>query len=65
MSSGGSFLFVVGVLVVYFLVLGILLQTFLQPYITGRKLDMMMSAYVLRPILFGWYGFSCFPSCSS
>ena len=62
-SSSGGFLFVVGVLVVYFLVLDILPQTFLQPYITGRKLDMMvmMFAYILGPILFGWYGFFLMP----
>lgn len=62
-SSGGGLLFVVGVLVGYFLVLDILPQTFLQPYITGRKLDMilMMFAYILGPILFGWYGFFLLP----
>lgn len=62
-SSGGGLLFVIGVLVGYFLVLDILPQTFLQPYITGRKLDMMvmMFAYILGPILFGWYGFFLLP----
>ena len=55
--------FVAAVLVAYFLVLDILPQTFLQPYITGRKLDMvvMMFAYLLGPVLFGWYGFFLLP----
>src|SRR5699024_2000328 len=50
-------------LVVYFLVLDILPQTFLQPYITGRRLDMilLMFAYILGPTLFGWYGFFLLP----
>ncbi len=55
--------FVGGTLLVYFLLLDILPQTFLQPYITGRQLDMvvMMFAYLLGPILFGWYGFFLLP----
>ena len=62
-QSGSGLLFVLGALVGYFLVLDILPQTFLQPYITGRKLDMlvMMFAYILGPILFGWYGFFLLP----
>jgi predicted PurR-regulated permease PerM len=62
-AESGALLFVGGVLVVYFLVLDILPQTFLQPYITGRQLDMilMMFAYILGPILFGWYGFFLLP----
>ena len=63
-DSGGNHLaFVGGVLVVYFLLLDTLPQTFLQPYITGRQLDMvmMMFAYLLGPILFGWYGFFLLP----
>ncbi|WP_227380759.1 AI-2E family transporter [Haladaptatus halobius] len=62
-SNGNHFAFVGGVLVVYFLVLDTLPQTFLQPYITGRQLDMvmMMFAYLLGPILFGWYGFFLLP----
>ena len=61
--SGGSFLFVGGALVAYFLILDILPQTFLQPYITGRQLDMLvlMFGYILGPILFGWYGFFLLP----
>ncbi|GAA0254133.1 AI-2E family transporter [Haladaptatus pallidirubidus] len=62
-SNGDHFAFVGGVLVVYFLLLDTLPQTFLQPYITGRQLDMvmMMFAYLLGPILFGWYGFFLLP----
>ncbi|WP_266075570.1 AI-2E family transporter [Haladaptatus caseinilyticus] len=64
MNSGGNHLgFVGAVLVVYFLVLDILPQTFVQPYMTGRQLDMivMMFAYLLGPVLFGWYGFFLLP----
>ncbi|WP_231186663.1 AI-2E family transporter [Haladaptatus sp. DYF46] len=64
MNAGGNhFVFVGGVLVAYFLLLDTLPQTFLQPYITGRQLDMvmMMFAYLLGPILFGWYGFFLLP----
>ena len=62
-SGNGSFLFVGGVLVVYFLVLDILPQSVLQPYISGRKLNpiLLLFAYILGPILFGWYGFFLMP----
>ena len=62
-SNENHLVFVGGVLVVYFLLLDTLPQTFLQPYITGRQLDMvmMMFAYLLGPILFGWYGFFLLP----
>jgi predicted PurR-regulated permease PerM len=62
-ANGDHLVFVGGVLVVYFLLLDTLPQTFLQPYITGRQLDMvmMMFAYLLGPILFGWYGFFLLP----
>ena len=61
--DGSQFVFVGGALVVYFLVLDLLPQTFLQPYITGRRLDVivMMFAYLLGPVLFGWYGFFLLP----
>jgi predicted PurR-regulated permease PerM len=60
---GNQLVFVGGALITYFLVLDILPQTFLQPYITGRQLEMilMMFAYLLGPILFGWYGFFLMP----
>jgi predicted PurR-regulated permease PerM len=63
-QGGGTGLpFVGGVLVVYFLVLDILPQSFIQPYITGRDFDMLvlLFAYILGPILFGWYGFFFLP----
>jgi len=62
-SGGGQFGFVAAALVAYFLVLDILPQTFLQPYITGRQLDVvvLMFAYLLGPVLFGWYGFFLLP----
>lgn len=63
-SGGGANLaFVAGVLVAYLLVLDILPQAIIQPYITGRQLDMLvlMFAYILGPILFGWYGFFLLP----
>jgi predicted PurR-regulated permease PerM len=49
--------------VAYFLALDFLPQTFLQPYISGRDLDgiMLMFAYLLGPVLFGWYGFFLMP----
>ena len=66
-GNNGTIAFVVGTLVVYFLVLDILPQTFIQPYITGRQLDMLvlMFAYILGPVLWGWYGSSSSRSCSS
>lgn len=63
-TTGGDQLpFVGGALVVYALTLDILPQTFLQPYLSGRELDMMllMFAYLLGPVLFGWYGFFLLP----
>ncbi|WP_121823528.1 AI-2E family transporter [Halostella salina] len=62
-GDGASLAFVGGVLVAYFLVLDILPQTFLQPYITGRKIDttMLLFGYLLGPVLFGWYGFFLLP----
>jgi predicted PurR-regulated permease PerM len=62
-SGDGQFLFVAGVLVTYFLVLDILPQSVLQPYISGRQLNpmLLLFAYILGPILFGWYGFFLMP----
>ena len=62
-TSSVALAFVGGVLVAYFLLLDILPQTFLQPYITGHQLDMvmLMFGYLLGPILFGWYGFFFLP----
>ena len=52
-----------GVAVGYFLLLDFLPQTSPHPYISGRQLDAMllMFAYLLGPILFGWYGFFLLP----
>ena len=64
MESGGRGLaFVAAALVVYFLVLDILPQTFLQPYVTGQQLNtiVLLFAYILGPILFGWYGLFLMP----
>ena len=62
-NGGVALAFVGGALVFYFLVLDILPQTFLQPYITGQQLDMvlLMFGYLLGPVLFGWYGFFFLP----
>lgn len=62
-QGGGRFVFVGGVLVVYFLVLDILPQSIVQPYISGRQINTMilLFAYILGPILFGWYGFFLLP----
>ncbi|RBI62057.1 AI-2E family transporter [halophilic archaeon] len=62
-QGGLSLVFPAGLLVVCFLFLDILPQTFLQPYISGRQIHtgMMMFAYLLGPMLFGWYGFFLLP----
>lgn len=64
MRAGGNHLpFVGGVLVAYVVLLDLLPQSFLQPYVSGRKFDMilLLFAYVLGPLLFGWYGFFLLP----
>ena len=62
-QGGAAMLYPIGLLVVSFLVLDILPQTFLQPYITGNQIHVgiMMFAYLLGPMLFGWYGFFLLP----
>lgn len=63
-QMGGDHLFFVGgVLVVYFLVLDIVPQSLLQPYLAGRHFDVLalFFAYIMGPILFGWYGFFLLP----
>ncbi len=62
-EGSGQFLFVGVVLVVYFLVLDLLPQSFIQPYLSGRQLNalILLFAYILGPILFGWYGFFLLP----
>jgi len=62
-SGGASLAFVGAVLVAYVLVLDVLPQSFIQPYVSGRDLNMLLLlfAYVLGPMLFGWYGFFLLP----
>jgi len=63
-DQDGSLVFVGVVLVAYVLLLDILPQSFLQPYLSGR-LILLLFAY-LGPILFGWAASSScrFSSCS-
>jgi predicted PurR-regulated permease PerM len=62
-TGSGEFVFVGVVLVVYFLVLDVIPQSFLQPYVSGQQVNSMLLlfAYILGPILFGWYGFFLLP----
>lgn len=62
-TGTGGLVFVGGVLVVYLLVLDLLPQSVVQPYVTGRQFDatVLLFAYILGPILFGWYGFFLLP----
>jgi predicted PurR-regulated permease PerM len=62
-TGESGFVFVGGALVVYFLVLDILPQSLIQPYVSGRQVNTMLLlfAYILGPILFGWYGFFLMP----
>jgi predicted PurR-regulated permease PerM len=62
-QSGVAMIYPIGLLVVSFLALDILPQTFLQPYISGNQIHIgiMMFAYILGPMLFGWYGFFLLP----
>ncbi|USZ69708.1 AI-2E family transporter (plasmid) [Halorussus salilacus] len=62
-SGGASLVYPAGLLAVCFLLLDILPQTFVQPYITGRETHsgILMFAYLLGPMLFGWYGFFLLP----
>jgi predicted PurR-regulated permease PerM len=62
-DGSGQFVFVGILLVVYVLVLDLLPQSIIQPYIAGRDLNAMILvfAYILGPILVGWYGFFFLP----
>ncbi|WP_177197707.1 AI-2E family transporter [Halogranum rubrum] len=62
-TSGNHLPFVGGAFLVYALVLDILPQSFIQPYLSGRQFDtiLLLFAYVLGPILLGWYGFFLLP----
>lgn len=61
--DGSHLPFVGGVLVAYVVFLDLLPQSIVQPYVSGRKFDMvlLLFAYILGPILFGWYGFFLLP----
>jgi len=58
-----GFAFVGGALVVYVFVLDLLPQSFVQPYVSGREINaiLLLFAYILGPMLFGWYGFFLMP----
>lgn len=62
-DGGGAFAYPLGLLVCCFLVLDIVPQTFLQPYFAGRTIgtELMMFAYILGPLFFGWYGIFLLP----
>ncbi|WP_425604210.1 AI-2E family transporter [Halobellus salinisoli] len=62
-GDNASLVFVAIVLGVYVLVLDILPQSILQPYLSGRRINpvLLVFAYLLGPILFGWYGFFLMP----
>jgi len=62
-TRSGTFPFVGAVLFVYFVVLDIFPQTFVQPYLSGRQFNpvILLFAYLLGPVLFGWYGFFLLP----
>lgn len=59
-ADAGAELFpwIAGFLLVSFLVLDVVPQTFVRPYISGRSLHsgLVLFAYVLGAALFGWYG---------
>lgn len=64
LQQGGDHLpFVGAALVAYFVLLDIVPQSILQPYITSRNVDatVLLFGYLLGPILFGWYGFFLLP----
>lgn len=62
-TQSGALPFVGAVLLVYFVVLDIFPQTFVQPYLSGREFNpvILLFAYLLGPVLFGWYGFFLLP----
>ncbi len=62
-SGSGGVTFVLAALVVYVLVLDLLPQAVVQPYVSGRQFDMtlLLFAYILGPMALGWPGFFLFP----
>ncbi|WP_224449113.1 AI-2E family transporter [Haloprofundus salilacus] len=57
-APGDLLVYPLGLLVVSFLLLDILPQTVLRPYISGRKIHtgLVMFSYIMGTMLFGWYG---------
>ncbi|KTG10634.1 hypothetical protein AUR64_08185 [Haloprofundus marisrubri] len=55
--------FPAALLAVSVVVLDLLPQAFVQPYVSGQRLTMglLLFAYLLGPMLFGWYGFFLLP----
>ncbi|WP_049917141.1 AI-2E family transporter [Halogeometricum pallidum] len=62
-TPGNQLAFVGGFLAVCLVVLDLAPQGIIQPYITGRKLHpgLLLFAYILGPIVWGWYGFFLLP----
>jgi predicted PurR-regulated permease PerM len=56
--QGGNYSFVVVVFLVSLVVVDTLPDLVLRPYVSGRNLHvgLVMFAYILGPLLFGWYG---------
>jgi predicted PurR-regulated permease PerM len=62
-TPGNQLPFVGAAFVVYLVVLDLLPQSVIQPYFSGRQFDtlLLLFAYILGPMLFGWYGFFLLP----
>ncbi|MBX0294454.1 AI-2E family transporter [Halomicroarcula sp. F27] len=62
-SGSGGITFVAAALVGYVVVLDLLPQAVIQPYVSGRHFDMtlLLFAYILGPMALGWPGFFLFP----
>ncbi|MBX0322034.1 AI-2E family transporter [Halomicroarcula sp. F13] len=63
LTGPGELPFVGAVALVYVLVLDLLPQALVQPYVSSRRLDMLalLFAYLVGPVVFGWYGFFLLP----
>ncbi|AUV83497.1 AI-2E family transporter [Salinigranum rubrum] len=64
LRSGGTELAFVGAVgVVYVLVLDLVPQALVQPYLSGRRLDttLLLFSFIIGPMVFGWYGFFLLP----
>jgi len=57
-GAGGTFWFVTIFFVVSLIIVDVIPDLILRPYITSRRLHigLLMFAYVFGPVLFGWYG---------